>query len=57
MKSRSALTALTLVNLEMLIFVLIHQAVPVQADSPDQVLRARALRSWMRKEKYEHPSR
>lgn len=43
MKGPRVLTALTLVNLGMLIFVLIHQAVPVQARSPDQVLRARAL--------------
>lgn len=43
MKSPSLLTGLTLVNLGMLVFVLIRQVLPVQADSPDQVLRARAL--------------
>jgi hypothetical protein len=43
MKSRSLLAALTLVNFGMLAFLLTHQVVKVQADSPEQVLRARAL--------------
>jgi hypothetical protein len=43
MKNAHALTALTLVNLGMLIFFLTHQAAPVQASGPEQVVRARAL--------------
>jgi hypothetical protein len=43
MKNQHALTALTLVNLGMLIFLFIHQTAPVEADSPATVLRARAL--------------
>jgi hypothetical protein len=43
MLTQRALTALTLVNLGMLVFSLTHQAVRVQAAGPDQVLRARAL--------------
>ena len=37
------LSALTLVNLGILIFVVSHRAVPVQASGPEQVIRARAL--------------
>jgi len=43
MKNARVLTALTLMNLAMLIFVVIHQNVPVKASSPEPVLRARAL--------------
>jgi len=43
MNNLRALTALTLVNLVMLAFSLIHQSTPVQASGPDQVLRGRAL--------------
>jgi hypothetical protein len=43
MKNAHALTALTLVNLGMLIFLLAHQAAPVQASGPAHVVRARAL--------------
>ena len=43
MKNMHALAALTLVNLGMLIFVLSHQAAPVQASGAEQVVRARAL--------------
>ena len=37
------LTALTLINLGMLIFTFAYRSVPVQASGPAQVLRARAL--------------
>jgi len=43
MRNTYALTALTLMNLGMLIFVLFHRAAPVQASVPEQVVRARAL--------------
>src|SRR5271155_4587822 len=43
MKNTHALTALTLVSLGMLIFLLAHQAAPVQASDSEQVVRARAL--------------
>jgi hypothetical protein len=43
MTNTHALTALTLVNLGMLIFVLSHHTVPVQASDTEQVVRARAL--------------
>jgi len=43
MKSRHALTMLTLANLVLLVFVLSHHSAPVQASGPEQVVRARAL--------------
>ena len=43
MKNTHGLTALTLVNLAMLIFVLAHRTAPVQASGTVQVVRARAL--------------
>lgn len=43
MKNTHVLAALTLVNLGLLMFVLFHRAVPVQASGPQQVLRGRAL--------------
>lgn len=43
MKSRHALTMLTLANLVLLVFVLSHYSAPVQASGPEQVVRARAL--------------
>jgi hypothetical protein len=43
MKNAHALTALTLVNLGMLVFFLTHQAAPVKASGREQVVRARAL--------------
>jgi hypothetical protein len=43
MKMQRVLTILTLANLGLLIFVLAHQAASVQAASPEQVLRGRAL--------------
>ena len=43
MKNTHTLSALTVVNLVMLIFVLSHRAAPVQASGPEQVLRGRAL--------------
>ena len=43
MKNTHALTALTLVDLGMLGFVLSHNTAPVQASSTEQVVRARAL--------------
>ena len=43
MKYTHAVTALTLVNLGMLVFFQSHHATPVQASSPEQVVRARAL--------------
>jgi hypothetical protein len=43
MKNTRALTALTLVNLGMLVFLLFHHAAPVQASGPEKVIRARAL--------------
>ena len=43
MKNTHAVTALTLVNLGMLVFVLSHNTAPVQASNTEQVIRARAL--------------
>jgi hypothetical protein len=43
MKNTHALTALTLVNLGILIFIVSHHTASVQATGPDQVVRARAL--------------
>jgi hypothetical protein len=43
MRNTHALIVLSLVNAGMLIFVLAHQAEPVKASGPEQVLRARAL--------------
>lgn len=43
MKIQRALTVLTVLNLGVLILLLVRQATPVQAASPDQVLRGRAL--------------
>jgi len=43
MKNTHALTALTLVNLGMRVFVLSHNTAPVQASGTEQVVRARAL--------------
>jgi len=42
-KKTHALAALTLVNLGMLIFVLLHHAAPVRASEPAPVVRAHAL--------------
>lgn len=43
MKSTYVLAALTLVNLGVLVSVLCHHAMPVQASGTEQVVRARAL--------------
>ncbi len=43
MKNTHALTALTIVNLAILVFSLLHHAAPVLASGPEQVIRARAL--------------
>jgi hypothetical protein len=43
MKSQRVLTVLTLVNLGILIFLIMHRTAPVEASSPATVLRARAL--------------
>ena len=43
MKNTHTLTALALVNLVTLIFILWHQAAPVQASGPEPILRGRAL--------------
>lgn len=43
MKNTHAVTALTLVNLGILIFILSHHAASVQASGPEQVVRGRAL--------------
>jgi hypothetical protein len=43
MKSQRTLTILTLVNLGVVIFLIIHQTRTVEATGPETVLRARAL--------------
>ena len=43
MQKSHALTALTVINLAMLVFTLCYRSVPVHANGPEQVVRARAL--------------
>jgi hypothetical protein len=43
MKNTRALTALSLLNLGILIFVVFHHTASVQATSPEQIIRGRAL--------------